>query len=94
MSGVLPCPLADEVKQSVNALKNKRENPELVRFFEIISLAWTTHRQVAMQYQSLQSHEIKDWLLDAGEIQTRRPQHPRAAAEKQRGDGGLAKNGP
>lgn len=64
MSGVLPRHLADEVKQSVNALKNKRENPELIRIFEIIALAWTTHRQVAMQYQSLQSQERKDWLLE------------------------------
>jgi len=64
MSGVLPWHLADEVKKSVDVLKNKRENPELVRIFEIIALAWTTHRQVTMQYQSLQSQEIRDWLLE------------------------------
>lgn len=64
MSGVLPSYLADEVKQSAVALKNKRKNPELIRIFETISLAWTTHRQIAMQYQSLQSQEIRDWLLE------------------------------
>ncbi len=64
ISGVLPYNLADKVKESVNALKNKRKNPELIHIFEIIALAWTTHRQVAMQYQSLQSPEIKDWLLE------------------------------
>ncbi len=64
MSNVLPYHLADKVKESVNALNNKRKNDELIHIFEIISLAWTTHRQVAMQYQSLQSPEIKDWLLE------------------------------
>ena len=64
MSGVLPSYLADEVKQSAAALKNKRKNPELIRVFEVISLAWTTRRQVAMQYQSLQSQEVRDWLLE------------------------------
>jgi predicted DNA-binding transcriptional regulator YafY len=64
MSGVLPYQLADRVKESVNALKNKRKNDALTSIFEIISLAWTTHRQVAMQYQSLQSLETKDWLLE------------------------------
>lgn len=64
MSGVLPHHLAEKVKQSVNTIKNKRKNPELIHIFEQIALAWTTQRQVAMQYQSLQSHEIKDWLLE------------------------------
>jgi len=64
MSGVLPYHLADRVKESVEALKNKRGNDELIHIFEIVSLAWTTHRQVAMQYQSLQSSEVKEWLLE------------------------------
>ncbi len=64
MSIVLPRYLADRVKESVKALKNKKGNDEFIHTFEIISLAWTTHRQIAMQYQSLQSPEIRDWLLE------------------------------
>ncbi len=64
MSDVLPSHLSYKVKESVNLLKNKRENPQLIHIFEVIALAWTTHRQVSMQYQSLQSQDVKDWLLE------------------------------
>lgn len=64
MSTILPPYLSEKVKNSADAIRQKRKNPHLIHVFEQLALAWTTHRQVSMQYQSLQSNEIKDWLLE------------------------------
>jgi len=64
ISGVLPEDLADKIKRSVNTIRNKRTNPDFIQIFEQISLAWTTHSQVIMQYQSLHSLDTKEWILE------------------------------
>ena len=64
MAGALPHPLAEQVKRGVNSIVRKRGKPGFIRVYEQIALAWTTQRQVIIHYHSLQSSEIKEWLLE------------------------------
>jgi predicted DNA-binding transcriptional regulator YafY len=64
ISSVLPAPLAIQLKESANSIGDKKEDLEFIRNFEKIAIAWTTQRQVRMKYQSLESDDIKEWLLE------------------------------
>ncbi len=64
ISSVLPSPLATQLKESANSIGGKKEDLEFIRNFEKIAIAWTTQRQVRMEYQSLESDGTKKWLLE------------------------------
>lgn len=61
---VLPPPLAAQMETSIESLSSKATNPAFVRVFEQVALALTTQRRMRIQYQSLQSDEVKEWLLE------------------------------
>jgi len=64
ISSVLPLPLATLLKESASSIGDKKEDPTFIRNFEKIAIAWTTQRQVRMKYQSLESDDVKEWLLE------------------------------
>ncbi len=64
ISSVLPSPLAIRLKESASSIGDKKEDLEFIRNFEKIAIAWTTQRQVKMEYQSLESEGVKEWLLE------------------------------
>lgn len=61
---VLPPPLAAQMGTGIESLNRKAANPVFVHVFEQVALALTTQRQMRIQYQSLQSNEMKEWLLE------------------------------
>jgi predicted DNA-binding transcriptional regulator YafY len=64
MAGDLPYPLAEEVKQGITAINMNSKASGSIHIYEQIALAWTTQRQIRIHYQSLQSSETKEWLLE------------------------------
>ncbi len=64
ISSVLPSPLAMKLKECASSTDDKKEDLEFIRNFEKIAVAWTTQRQVKMEYQSLESEGVKEWFLE------------------------------
>jgi len=64
LSGVLPPGLAGRVKESIQFIEKKAPKPEYIRVFEQVAIAWSTQRKMKIHYQSLQSTETKEWLLE------------------------------
>lgn len=64
MAGVLPPALGQRVKESIQAIRQKPHSPEQVHIFEQVAIGWSTQRRMRILYRSLQSTEVKEWLLD------------------------------
>ena len=61
---VLPPQLGKQLKKGIQSIERKMANPAYIHIFEQIAIAWTTQRQMKIQYRSLQSKEVKEWLLE------------------------------
>jgi len=61
---LLPSPLAEQAKKSIDAITSKVPNPSFIQTFEQVAIAWTTRRQMRIRYRSLHSDEVKQWLLE------------------------------
>lgn len=64
ISAVLPPPLAERLKSGIEMISEKRANPDFLRVFESVAIAWITQRQMKIRYLSLGSDQIKEWLLE------------------------------
>lgn len=64
ISAVLPSPLAERLKSGIETIARKRANPDLIKVFESVAIAWITQRQMKIRYLSSGSDQIKDWLLE------------------------------
>lgn len=64
MAAALPSELAEQLQQSVQSFTKKSPNPQYIRIFEKVGIAWTTHRQMRIHYHSFQSTETREWLLE------------------------------
>jgi predicted DNA-binding transcriptional regulator YafY len=64
IAALLPPPLARDIEASIASGKKSAEDPDRTRIFEQVALAWTARRQIKISYQSLQSDEVKEWLLE------------------------------
>lgn len=64
LSSVLPPGLAKCLKESIKAIEEKTPHPDYIRIFEQVAIAWSTQRRMKISYQSLQSTEVREWLLD------------------------------
>lgn len=64
IAAVLPHPLEVKVEEGVVSIVRKRGKPGFIRIYEKIAEAWTAQRQLIIHYQSLQSSEIKQWMLE------------------------------
>jgi predicted DNA-binding transcriptional regulator YafY len=64
MAAVLPSPLAERLKLGIETIAGKRANPDLIKVFESVAIAWITQRQMKIRYLSSGSDQIKDWLLE------------------------------
>jgi predicted DNA-binding transcriptional regulator YafY len=64
ISSVLPSPITRQLKESARDIGGKREDPDFIRNFERTAIAWTTRRQMKIKYRSLESDDVKDWLLE------------------------------
>lgn len=60
----LPEFLTRYMEAGIGAIHQKPANPEFTHLFEQVALAWTTQRQMKIGYQSLQSDEVREWLLE------------------------------
>jgi len=60
----LPESLAKYMEAGIEAIHQKPANPEFTHLFEQVALAWTTQRQMKIGYQSLQSDEVREWILE------------------------------
>jgi predicted DNA-binding transcriptional regulator YafY len=61
---ILPSPLATHIEQSIRSISREPATPEVTHVFEQVALAWTTRRQMRIMYHSLQSDDVKEWLLE------------------------------
>lgn len=64
LSRVLPPGLAVRLEGSVQAIRRKATNPDYIRTFEQVAMAWGTQRCLRIQYQSLHSQEVREWHLE------------------------------
>lgn len=64
LASVLPSSLAERLKETIQSLERKPLNPEYIRVFEQIAIAWSTQRRMKILYQSLQSKEAREWSLE------------------------------
>lgn len=64
LSGALPAELASRLRASAQGMKNKPGNPDHIRVFEQVAIAWSTQRRMKIKYQSLRSSQLKEWLVD------------------------------
>ncbi len=63
LANMLPLNLGEHLKLSAAALRRKPFDPEYIRVFEQVAIAWCTRRQLKIQYQALQREDIREWLL-------------------------------
>lgn len=64
IAALLPSPLAEQTKKSIDAITSRVSNTFFVQIFEQVAIAWTTQRQMRIRYQSLRSDKAKEWLLE------------------------------
>jgi proteasome accessory factor B len=64
IAGTLPSPLAADIASAIKLIHKRPANPDFTRVFEQVALAWATRRQMKISYQSLQSEEVREWLLE------------------------------
>jgi len=64
ISATLPSPLAEHLKLGVETIAQKKANPEFVKIFEAVAIAWIAQRQMKIHYLSLGSDQTKEWLLE------------------------------
>jgi proteasome accessory factor B len=64
LASVLPPGLAEHVRESSQAIGKKSPNRDYIRIFEQVAIAWCTQRRMKILYQSLESVDSKEWLLD------------------------------
>lgn len=64
MSTVLPAPVSEWLKSGIETMSRKKIAPDFLKIFESVAVAWITQRQLKIQYSSLESDNIKEWLLE------------------------------
>jgi predicted DNA-binding transcriptional regulator YafY len=64
VSDVLPSPVAERMKAGIETIAGKQVNPDFIKIFESVAIAWITQRQLKIEYLSLGSDEVKEWVLD------------------------------
>ena len=64
ISSTLPESLRSQVEKSLEYIHKKPVTPDYTQVFEKVALAWTTRRRMKIAYQSLQSEEVREWLLE------------------------------
>ncbi len=64
VSDVLPPPVAEHLKTGIKTIATKKVNPDFLKIFESVAVAWITQRQLEIEYLSLDSEKTKEWLLD------------------------------
>ena len=64
VSDVLPSPVAERLRSGIETIAAKQVNPDFLKVFETIAVAWITQRQLKIEYFSLGSDEVKVWVLD------------------------------
>jgi predicted DNA-binding transcriptional regulator YafY len=64
ISAVLPLPLAERLKSGIQTIAGKKTNPDFIKTFESVAIAWITQRQMKIRYLSLGSDQTKEWLLE------------------------------
>ncbi|MCR4393165.1 MAG: WYL domain-containing protein [Dehalococcoidales bacterium] len=70
ISSTLPEALRSQVEKSLEYIHQKPATPEYTQIFEKVALAWTTRRRMKITYQSLQSEEVREWLLEPYFVET------------------------
>jgi len=64
ISATLPTPLAEHLKLGVETIAQKKANPEFVKIFEAVAIAWIAQRRMKLVYLSSHSSQAREWLLD------------------------------
>jgi predicted DNA-binding transcriptional regulator YafY len=64
LSRVLPSEVASPIEQSILEIARKPTNPQYIRVFERVAVAWITQRRIKVLYQSLRSDTAKEWIID------------------------------
>lgn len=64
VSAVLPSPLIEHLKSGIQTIAGKKTNPDFIKTFESVAIAWITQRQMKICYLSLGSDQTKEWLLE------------------------------
>jgi len=64
LANALPPRIAQRLHQSITAIATKSTNPYYLTVFEQVAIAWAAQRRLRIKYQSLQSTQPKEWLVD------------------------------
>lgn len=64
LAGMLPPGACDYLKESAKTLRKKPLDPDYLRVFEQVAIAWCTQRRLRIHYQSLKSDEVREWLVE------------------------------
>jgi predicted DNA-binding transcriptional regulator YafY len=64
VSDVLPSPVAERLKAGIETIAGKQVNHDFIKTFESVAIAWITQRQLKIEYLSLCSDKVKEWVLD------------------------------
>jgi predicted DNA-binding transcriptional regulator YafY len=64
VSDVLPPPIAERLRAGIEKISMKKLNPDFLKIFESVAVAWITQRQLRLEYLSLSSETTKEWVVD------------------------------
>lgn len=64
VSDVLPSPVAERLRAGIEKISMKKLNPDFLKIFESVAVAWITQRQLRLEYLSLSSETTKEWMVD------------------------------
>jgi len=64
LASLLPQPLAIQLMQSVDFIRQKTVKPGEVNVFEQAAIAWGTQRRIRIIYHSLRGNREKEWVVE------------------------------
>jgi len=64
VSDALPSPVAEQLKKGIERISTKDINQRFLQVFEAVAVSWITQRQLRIEYKSLNSTMLKEWIVN------------------------------
>lgn len=64
VSDVLPAPVGERLRVGVERIGSLNINQAYLRIYEAVALAWITQRQLQIEYRSLESQTVRQWVVN------------------------------
>jgi len=63
LCAILPVPVAKHLEECIKYLSQKTADPDYLRTFEKVAVAWSSQKYLEFKYISLKSKKVKEWII-------------------------------